>query len=99
MANDFNEFLDNLARGFAEGVETIKRTAGPFSGLLNPRSSEATERRVADLEARVTRQDRLIDSQLDTISKLRGIETERDALRTQLDTLTGGKKSKLTKDD
>jgi hypothetical protein len=82
MSEDFDRMIDEFAAN-------VKRVVGPFGGLLNPQSSHATEKKVADLEARVARQDRLIDSQLDTIEqsarKLRAAEGERDALRAQLE--------------
>lgn len=85
-SEDFNEFIDGVADG-------LKRAVTPFGSLFNPQSAQRDKQRISELEARVKRQDRLLDSQIDTINdnaaKLREVISERDALRSQIDSLTG----------
>ena len=84
-SNEFNEWVDRVADG-------LKQAVGPFGGLLNPQSSQATQKKIAELEAEVARKNKLLDIQIDNVNdrtnELRAVKLERDALRAQLDALT-----------
>lgn len=92
-SDDFNEFIDDAMEAAREGAEALKRFIGPFGSLLNPQSSRATQAEIDELKERLKRADRVLDSALDTIQlksqQLQTAESERDALREQIDTLTG----------
>ncbi len=71
--------------------EIVNKVAEVVGGLLNPQSSKVTLAEIDTLKARNDLLEKLLNVQLDTISKnsrdLRAAETERDTLRAQLNAL------------
>lgn len=91
MPEDFNEYIDEFA-------DNVKRVLGPFSGLFNPKSSQAAETQILELKERIANQDRTIntltgatakfESDLNAkVAELTTVTLERDALREQIDSL------------
>lgn len=92
MPEDFNEYIDEFA-------DNVKRVLGPFSGLFNPKSSQAADTQILELKERIANQDRTINTLTGAAAKfetdlnakaaeLTKVEGERDALRSQIDNLT-----------
>lgn len=88
MPSDFNEMIDEFA-------DNVKNVLGPFSGLFNPKNSQAAQEQVAELKERIANQDRTIniltgatakfEADLNTANiKLTAVTLERDALREQI---------------